>query len=503
MIKSTKKLIVTIITATMLVSTSIGVFAASNDGWTEARKTASASNGQWEKWCNEWETIKNNPTQISLTPGRNESELNFAWYSKSTEPKPSIKISKNKDMSNAKDLSVKSEAAVNGYISNKATAMGLEKSTTYYYSYQINEKWTNAIPYSTKNTDSFSFMFVGDPQIGSSSENVVTGEDKEQGQDNAVRNDSFNWNNTINTALKANPNISFVISAGDQIQSRDKKAPNKTYDKNEIEYAGYLSPEALKSIPVATTIGNHDAPSGNYSFHFNNPNASELGKTEAGGGYYYSYGNALFIVLNTNNYNIAEHKQLIEKAVAENKNAKWRIVTIHQDIYGSGEHSNEPEVVNLRYSLIPILEENQIDVVLTGHDHTYSRSLMLKGGKEDKAKTITEDEFESYIEGKTPIDNKYNQYLTSIEDKNSTKSKAADNNIVDPKGILYMTANSSSGSKYYDLVTKQQAYIAARWQEDIPTYSTITINDKIFSIDTFRTDTGAKIDNTFTITKTK
>ena len=44
-------------------------------------------------------------------------------------------------------------------------------------------------------------------------------------------------------------------------------------------------------------------------YHFNNPNATELGTTAAGGDYYYSYGDGLFIVLNTNNYNVAEHQQ--------------------------------------------------------------------------------------------------------------------------------------------------------------------------------------------------
>lgn len=36
-----------------------------------------------------------------------------------------------------------------------------------------------------------------------------------------------------------------------------------------------------------------------------------------------------------------------------------------------------------------------------------------------------------------------------------------------------MTAGSSSGSKYYDLVPRQQTYIAHRWQEDVPTYSVV------------------------------
>ena len=69
---------------------------------------------------------------------------------------------------------------------------------------------------------------------------------------------------------------------------------------------------------------------------------------------------------------------------------KWRIVTLHQDIYGSAEHSNEPEITNLRYQLTPIFEQNNIDAVLTGHDHAYSRSKMLLGGT--KTNDYTDDE---------------------------------------------------------------------------------------------------------------
>jgi hypothetical protein len=503
MIKRGKKLMVAIIAAAMLSTTGISVFANSNDGWTEAINTKAASNGAWENWCQAWKGIKNNPTQMSLTPGANATQLNFAWYSKDTETNPKLKIGKNNDLSDAKELKVTSQNAVKGFISNKATATNLEENTTYYYSYEVDGKWSEAASYKTKNTKSFSFLYVGDPQIGSSNSNVATGTTEEQGQDNATRNDSFNWNNTINTALKANPNISFMLSAGDQIQTSDKKNASAAYDKNEIEYAGYLAPNALKSLPVATSIGNHDSPSANYSFHFNNPNSSDLGKTQAGGDYYYSYGNALFIMLNTNNTNIAEHSKLIEQAISENKDAKWRIVTIHHDIYGSGEHSNEPEITNLRYNLIPVFEKNNIDVVLTGHDHTYSRSLILKGGVKDESKSIKKDEFSDYVDGKTPADEKYNDYLTSIEDKTAVKDVTNEaGKTVNPDGILYMTANSASGSKYYDLVSRQQAYIAARWQEDVPTYSVVSIDDQNFTIDTYRTDNGEKIDNSYSIVKT-
>ena len=506
MIKRAKKLMTILLTLTVVLSASAEVFAADNDGWTEASKTSAADNGEWEKWCDEWEQIKNNPTQVSLTPGKDETELNFSWYSKKSNEKPRFKFGKKADLKDGKEIEVTSEEAVSGYVSNKCIVTGLTENTTYYYSYTVDGKWSEPVSYRARSTKEFDILFVGDPQIGSSSGNIATGSETEQGQDKATRNDSFNWNNTINTALKDNPNISFMISAGDQIQSRDKKNPSKTYDKNEIEYAGYLSADALKSLPVATTIGNHDAPSGNYSYHFNNPNASELGETVAGGDYYYTYGNTLFMVLNTNNYNIAEHKEFIEKAVSENKDARWKVVTLHQDIYGSGEHSNEPEIVSLRYSLVPIFEDNDIDVVLTGHDHAYSRSHILSGGykEKDESKLLSEDDFEKYFDGEVESDEKYEEYLKYVEDKKAVETIKGDiNNVVDPEGILYMTANSASGSKYYDLVTRKQSYIASRWQEDVPTYSTIHISDTEFSISTYRTDNGEKIDDTFKITKTK
>lgn len=500
MIKHSKKIISIFTAAALLCISNAATFASDLDKWTEAKNTSFASNNAWEDWCTEWESVKQDYTQISLTPGKNASELNFAWYSKDSDNNCELKFAKNKDLSDADNISVSHEKAIDGYLSNKATVTGLKDNTTYYYSYKVNGKWSDVTPYSTKSTDKFSFLYVGDPQIGSSYENIATGEDKEQGQDNACRNDSFNWNNTLNTALKNNPDISFMVSAGDQIQTRDKKNASKTFDKNEIEYRGYLSADALKSLPVATTVGNHDSLSGNYSYHFNNPNASDLGSTMAGGDYYFTYGNTLFIDLNTNNLNIAEHKELIEKAISENKDAKWRIVTLHQDIYGSGEHSNEPDIVDLRYNLIPVLEDNKIDVVLTGHDHTYSRSFILNNGAKDSSKFITADEFDNYINGTTPSDTKYENYINSIGNDHSTTNTS--NSVVNPDGILYMTANSASGSKYYNLVEKKQTYIASRWQEDVPTYSTIDITDDSFTINTFRVDNNEKIDDTFTITKT-
>lgn len=521
-----KKKMAFILASVMLFSGScVNVHAADNDGWTEAALTDAAQNGEWEKWCEKWESEKNNLENVSLTPGKTEKEVNLAWYSKTESGVPAFRFYTDDAVSASSvevyfesekgysenihlaegDLVVDVEQtlAIKGYNSNKAVVKNLKANTTYYYSYEVDGQWSEPKAYTSQNVNSgYSFAFFGDPQIGSSSSNTPTGATEKQGQELAVRNDSFNWNYTVERAYELNPDMSFMLSAGDQIQTRDKKATADsalTYKKNEIEYTGYLMPERLKSLPVATTIGNHDALSTNYTYHFNNPNASELGSTFAGGDYYFSYGNTLFIMLNTNNKNIAEHKRVIEEAVASDSDATWRVVTLHQDIYGSGEHSNEPAIVELRYGLAPIFEANKIDVVLTGHDHTYSRSFMLKGGYQESL-SLDDDTFDEYIDGERPIDSAYNDYLTSIEDAGAVCSGDVQR-VVNPEGILYLTANSASGSKYYDLVEHKQAYIAARWQEDVPTFSMIEVTDKEFIVNTYRTDNMEKIDTEFVIEK--
>src|SRR5699024_10089393 len=72
---------------------------------------------------------------------------------------------------------------------------------------------------------------------------------------------------------------------------------------------------------------------------------------------------------------------------------------------------------------------------------------------------------------------------------------------INSAGIMYLTAGSSSGSKYYDLVPRQQTYIANRWQQDVPTYSVIDVTETTLTLNTYRTDTDEKIDSQFMIVK--
>lgn len=527
-----KKAAAAAMTATILAtSATVLQAAAPPDGYTNAQDTVEAYGGAYSNWMTKWNsTISKDREQISLSPGSDNSSVNFAWYTKEASGVQKLKIAENKRLTNAKVYEAKQTKAVTDkdkteYVSNKVTATDLKANTTYYYSYQKDRQWTAPEKYTTDNGSKFSFIFVGDPQIGSSNElKGAATEEFYNAQSAAVANDAFNWNTTLNQAMEKTGNkASFVLSSGDQIQSTKKKSPNKAAWGSEIEYSGYLSPEVLKNLPVATTVGNHDADNANYTYHFNTANASELGSNgKVGGDYWFKHDNALFIMLNTQDTNVEEHRQFIEQTVAANKDCKWRIVTLHQDIYGSAEHSNEPEITNLRYQLAPIFEDNKVDVVLTGHDHAYSRTQILKSGH--KTTEYTDDEFDPMLDedmdaGENPdtvytakenikadttdpSQKAYLNYLNQVMDKDAIQQVTKKGTTVfNPTGILYMTAGSSSGSKYYDLVPRQQSYIANRWQQDVPTYSVIDITDTTFTINTYRTDTEEKIDETFSIAK--
>lgn len=527
-----KKAAAAAMTATILAtSATVLQAAAPPDGHTNAQDTVEAYGGAYSNWMTKWNsTISKDREQISLSPGSDNSSLNFAWYTKKASGIQKLKIAEDKRLTNATVYEAKQTEAVTDkddttYVSNKVTATDLKADTTYYYSYQKDGQWTAPEKYTTDNGSKFSFIFVGDPQIGSSNElKGAATEEFYNAQSAAVANDAFNWNTTLNQAMEKTGNkASFVLSSGDQIQSTKKKSPNKAAWGSEIEYSGYLSPDVLKNLPVATTVGNHDADNANYTYHFNTANASELGSNgKVGGDYWFKHDNALFIMLNTQDTNVEEHKQFIEQTVVANKDCKWRIVTLHQDIYGSAEHSNEPEITNLRYQLAPIFEDNKVDVVLTGHDHAYSRTQILKGGH--KTTEYTDDDFDSMLDkdmdaGENPdtvytakgnikadttdpSEKAYLNYLNQVMDKDAIQQVTKKGTTVfNPTGILYMTAGSSSGSKYYDLVPRQQSYIANRWQQDVPTYSVIDITDTTFTINTYRTDTEEKIDETFSIAK--
>ena len=503
-----------------LVAGSISpAFAADyNDG------SVIGNQADWNAWVEEWKTVATDYTKVSLTPGADETQLNFAWYSKDESGKqatPVVHFGTNKNAltaytgkTSAVDTSLTGGVA---YHTNQVTVTGLKENTTYYYTVEKNGVQTEPVVYKTGSFSNVKMLYVGDPQVGAS-KGQTQGSDAlvaDAGAANtAARNDSFGWNRTLEIATAQNPDLNFIISAGDQV--------NKTGKAKEEEYAGYLDPDALASLPVATTIGNHDSLNADYDYHFNNPNETDNGLTEAGGDYYYSYGPGLFIVLNTNNYNAAEHAQTIKEAIKAYPDAAWRIVTIHQDIYGSGYDHSDTDGMILRTQLTPIFDQYDIDVVLQGHDHTYSRTKLLYGdGQEhdsysmplnedgsdydwDHAKNVETGELYTLWPEDGDAEGQASKQAFVDGNQCYTIEDTTGNTVVNPEGTLYMTANSASGSKFYELIATQQDYVAVRSQNWLPSYSVINLSEDAFSIDTYQiTESGKteKIDETFTIRK--
>lgn len=462
---------------------------AATEHWNDASTSA-----DWQAWKDNWETYSSNYENVSLTPGEDESQLNFAWYSQ-TQETPQVRIANNQSMTGAIVFDgEQNKTAITidskNYYSSKVTAKNLKANTAYYYQVFQDGKWQDVQKYTTKSFDNYSFLYVGDPQIGASSGQTNTEGDKMTDstsgtaeQNLAARNDGYNWNKVLNDAVKAHSNVSFIASAGDQVNT----------STNERQYAAYLGADALKSLPVATTIGNHDSSSEKYTMHYNNPNTDTLasskytqGQTKAGTDYYYTYGNTLFIVLDTNNYNCATHENVIRKAVNENKDAKWKVVMFHQDIYGSGYDHSDSDGMVLRTQLTPLMDKYNIDVVLQGHDHTYSRTYQLQGDGQNHTKYNSSN----YKTDAADFENQNNCYEIVDHTKGGT--------VVNPEGTVYLEANSATGSKFYNLIATQQDFISERSQSWTPTYSVVNVTDDSFAVTVYDASKGNQLEGSST-----
>ena len=445
-----------------------------NDG-TQKLNNGLTSTSDYNDWYNnQWnnqESGEMDTGKIVLTPGAKATDLNFAWYSEETGT-PSVKISTNQDMSGAKTVTGsankinKNNSFKNYTASNKVALKDyLVENMTYYYQYSTNGvDWSDTYTYKTHSFSDYQAVLVGDPQIGASGSN---GQGTQDDTDIAVN--TYAWNKTLQKALGAGgiaENASFILSAGDQIDYSSSGTNGSGEIIREQEYAGFLYPDVLRSTPLATTIGNHESMVDDYSLHYNNPNASTLGSTESGGDYYYSYGDTLFISLNSNSRNVEEHRQLMKEAVASHEDAKWKVVLFHHDIYGSGSPHSDVDGANLRILFAPLMDEFNIDLCLTGHDHSYARTYQILDGKVIETDGVSENASKAY----------------------------------NPEGTLYIAAGSASGSKFYTLNTVKQYYIAERSNTPEPTFSTIDFSGDSLTIKTYDYN-GQKYANDVTLSK--
>ena len=367
---------------------------------------------------------------LNLTIGEDETKMNLTWYA-NTNTSGTVQLAKAGAMINGEFPSqfttveaTNNQANDKGFYYNQATLANLEENTKYVYRVVNGDQVSKIYDFTTKDFDgSYNFIFAGDPQIGASG---------------SASKDTEGWDKTLSDSInKFNPN--FILSAGDQV--------NTASDEN--QYSGYLDHEELTSVPQATTIGNHDSSSNAYTQHFNLPNETAKGETAAGTDYWYVYYNTLFMNINTNNTSTAEHKAFMKEAIKENQDVRWKVVVFHHSVYSVASHSVESSILKRREELTPVFDDLGIDVVLMGHDHVYVRSNMMKGMK------------------------------VSQETKDLTS-------VTDPEGILYLTANSASGSKYYDIKTNISTdFVAKMDQSKQRSISNIEVSENSFKVTTY------------------
>ena len=163
---------------------------------------------------------------------------------------------------------------------------------------------------------------------------------------------------------------------------------------NEYQFAIFenMYEDKLKNSIAWSTLGNHDGHSANsnnqsgpYYDIFTFPKAGESGGMASGTEAYYSfdYGNIHFIVLESYEtdrsvggamYNWAESD-------VQNTSQEWIVAFWHHPAYSKGSHDSDTEgnLINMRENFLPMLENNGVDLVLSGHSHSYERSYFING----------------------------------------------------------------------------------------------------------------------------
>ena len=156
------------------------------------------------------------------------------------------------------------------------------------------------------------------------------------------------------------------------------------------------------------------------------------------------------------------------------RDAKYTVLAYHHSIYSPADHANDTDNQQRRQDFPAAFSRLGVDLVLQGHDHSYSRSYVIKNGKKANP-------------GEPPGSALVSQ---------------------GPGGVIYVTANSSSGSKYYDLTapdtTKDPHYgpgpaqpKSHHWansvenQENVRTYVKVEVRDNQLVVQNVRSGTCA------------
>lgn len=235
---------------------------------------------------------------------------------------------------------------------HSVTFRDLEPNTLYGYRVGDGEIWSEWIQFRTahKEEKPFSFLYVGDAQ------NYIL----------------ELWSRLIREGYRKAPDARFIIHAGDLVD----EAHNENEWHQWFMAGGYIH----RTLPSLMVPGNHEYNpisqqdinanrkqlSYQWKKQFTLPNNGVRGIQETN--YYIDFQGVRFIFLNSNE-RIRDQAKWLEQILASNTN-KWIVASFHHPIFSASTGRDNSQ---LRKQWKPIFDKYRVDIVLQGHDHTYTR----------------------------------------------------------------------------------------------------------------------------------
>ena len=255
---------------------------------------------------------------------------------------------------------------------HEVVVSGLSPATKYFYSLGST---TQALAGNDSN-----HFFVTSPTAGTSSPTriwVLGDSGTANASAQAVRNAYLTFTGTVHT--------NFWLMLGDNAYENgtDSEYQAAVFD---------MYPTILRQSVLWPTIGNHDtAQSSNppaglpYFAMFTLPANAEAGGMASGTEKYYSfdYANIHFICLDSMTSDRSSTGAMANwlRADLASTTRQWTIAFWHHPPYTKGSHDSDTEqnLVEMRQTFLPILEDGGVDLVLAGHSHSYERSFLIDG----------------------------------------------------------------------------------------------------------------------------
>lgn len=232
---------------------------------------------------------------------------------------------------------------------------GLQPATAYMYRVGDGRNWSEWLHFKTasRGFTPFSFIYLGDAQ-----------------------NDHKSlWSRAIRAAYAHDPHARFMMHAGDLCNRT-----NVDSEWGEFFYAGGW---IYGMMPTIATPGNHEYYRDEnrtltvtklwrpiFAFPENGPHGLEERA------YHVDYQQMRIISICSQSFLLNKADSVSQMAWLEellkNNPNRWTVVTMHHPVFSSKEGRDNK---SLRDALRPLFEKYHVDLVLTGHDHTYGRGI--------------------------------------------------------------------------------------------------------------------------------